>query len=182
MNFSTTPISDLLVVSPVIWRDNRGYFIETFNEKVFRDNGIEAHFVQDNLSYSQKGTLRGMHAQAGAQAQGKLVRVARGRVLDVAVDIRKHSATFGQHFTIELSEENATMLWIPPGFLHGFIALEDHSIFTYKVTGLYDKAGEIGVRWDDPQLNISWPFPEKDLIISEKDRKLPFLAEITSPF
>lgn len=182
MEFSTTPIADLLVITPKIWRDDRGYFIETYNEKVFRDHGQDLHFVQDNLSYSQRGTLRGLHAQAGPNAQGKLVRVARGKVIDVAIDIRKSSPTYGQHFSIELSEDNGIMLWMPPGFLHGFVALEDHTVFTYKVTGLYDKAGEVGIRWDDPQLAINWPLPAGDLIISDKDRQLPFLSETDSPF
>ncbi len=182
MEFQQTPFPDLVVITPKVWRDDRGYFIETYNERVFRENGLDLHFVQDNLSVSHQGTLRGMHAQAGDHAQGKLVRVARGKVWDIAVDIRKSSSTFGQHFSIELTEENATMLWIPPGFLHGFIALEDNTIFTYKVTGFYDKAGEVGVRWDDPQLAIQWPLPPGQLIISDKDRALPFLKDTDSPF
>lgn len=182
MEFQQAPLPGLAVITPKVWRDDRGYFIETYNERVFRENGLDLHFVQDNLSVSRKGTLRGMHAQAGANAQGKLVRVASGKVLDIVVDIRKSSPTFGQHFAIELTGENAIMLWIPPGFLHGFIALEDNTLFTYKVTGFYDKAGEVGVRWDDPQLGIRWPLAADQLIVSDKDQALPLLKDIDSPF
>lgn len=182
MNFIPTPIPGLIVVEPQIWNDERGYFLETYNGNLFNAHGISETFVQDNVSYSHRGVLRGMHAQAGPQAQGKLVRVLRGRVLDVAVDIRKRSGTYGQSFSITLDADNAKALWIPPGFLHGFLALEDHTVFAYKVTGFYDKGGELGVRWDDPDLRIEWPFVGEQLIISEKDRQLPRLKEITSPF
>lgn len=182
MKFITTPISDLLIIEPQLWKDERGFFLETYNEKPFAAQGISATFVQDNLSCSHRGVLRGLHAQAGENAQGKLVRVLRGRVLDVAVDIRKHSATFGQSFSLILDEHEAKSLWIPPGFLHGFLSLEDNTLFTYKVTGFYDKAGELGVRWDDPELAIEWPMEPDELIISEKDGQLPFFREIVSPF
>ena len=182
MNFTSTPIADLIVIEPKIWPDERGYFTETYNESTFRANGIHETFVQDNLSYSHRGVLRGMHAQAGQQAQGKLVRVLRGSVLDVVVDIRKQSGTYGHSFSIALDAGKANALWIPPGFLHGFLALEDDTVFAYKVTGFYDKAGEVGVRWNDPDLHIDWPMGADELIISEKDRQLPFLKEITSPF
>ena len=182
MIFTPTPISDLLVIEPKIWKDNRGEFIETYNEDLFKANGFEQHFVQDNQSISQEGVLRGLHAQSGPNAQGKLVRVASGRVLDVAVDIRKDSSTFGQTFHIELSAANAKMLWIPIGFLHGFIALENQTVFCYKVTGKYDKEGEIGVRYDDPSFDIQWPIPVDKLIISEKDLQLPLFSEIHNPF
>ena len=182
MNFKPTPIRDLILIEPKIWPDNRGYFVETYNEKVFKANGIHETFVQDNLSCSHRGVLRGMHAQSGPQAQGKLVRVLRGSVMDVAVDIRKQSATYGRSFAVTLSAELANALWIPPGFLHGFLALEDHTVFAYKVTGFYDKAGELGVRWDDPDLHIDWPMDKGELTISEKDQQLPLLKEITSPF
>ena len=183
MNFIPTPIADLLIVEPKIWKDDRGYFFESYSEKAFRDTGIEANFVQDNQSLSQKGTLRGLHAQAPPFAQGKLVRVIQGRVLDVAVDIRKNSATYGQHFSLELSGDNFKMLWIPPGFLHGFLTLEDQTIFSYKVSGsLYDKPSEIGVSWNDPQLAMDWQMPEQELILSEKDRNLPRLENFNSPF
>lgn len=182
MTFKSTPIPDLIVIEPQIWTDERGYFTETYNEKAFQANGINETFVQDNLSYSHRGVLRGMHAQAGPQAQGKLVRVLRGSVLDVAVDIRTQSETYGQSFSIRLDAGLANALWIPAGFLHGFLALEDHTVFAYKVTGFYDKGGEVGVRWDDPDLRIDWPMDTNELIISEKDQQLPLLRDITSPF
>lgn len=182
MTFKSTPIPDLIIIEPQIWPDERGHFIETYNEKVFQANGICETFVQDNLSYSHRGVLRGMHAQAGPQAQGKLVRVLRGSVLDVVVDIRKQSETYGKSFSITLDAGQANALWIPPGFLHGFLALEDHTVFAYKVTGFYDKSGEVGVRWNDPSLHISWPMAVDELIVSEKDSQLPLLEEITSPF
>jgi len=182
MKFVPTPIPDVIVIEPQLWKDERGFFIETYNEKPFQEHGITARFVQDNLSCSHKGVLRGLHAQAGENAQGKLVRVLRGKVFDVAVDIRKSSPTYGQSFSIILDDEEAKSLWIPPGFLHGFLALEDNTLFAYKVTGFYDKAGEVGVRWDDPDLGIKWPLEHEALIVSEKDRQLPLLSEITSPF
>lgn len=182
MNFISTPISDLTVIEPQIWKDDRGFFIETYNEKLFKAHGIDETFVQDNLSCSHRGVLRGLHAQAGEHAQGKLVRVLRGRVLDVAVDIRRQSKTYGQSFSIMLDEHEAKSLWIPPGFLHGFLALDNDTVFAYKVTGFYDKSGEVGVRWDDPDLQINWPIGETELIVSEKDRQLPLLKDITSPF
>ena len=182
MKFITTPIPDLFIVESQKWTDERGFFIETYNQNPFTTEGISATFVQDNLSCSHRGVLRGLHAQAGKNAQGKLVRVLRGRVLDVAVDIRKNSATFGQSFSLMLDEHEAKSLWIPPGFLHGFLALEDNTLFTYKVTGFYDKAGELGVRWDDPDLAINWPMERRELIVSQKDQQLPFLRELTSPF
>lgn len=182
MNIITTPIPDLLIIEHQIWKDERGFFIETYNERTFKKNGVDYRFIQDNLSNSYRGVLRGMHAQAGENAQGKLVRVLRGSVLDVVVDIRKDSPTYGQHFSIELTETEARSLWIPPGFLHGFLALEDNTLFAYKVTGFYDKSGEIGVRWNDPELGIRWPIQESELIISEKDKQLPSLSEIDNPF
>lgn len=183
MEFISSPIPGLLLIEPKVWKDERGYFYESFNEKAFLEAGIDAHFVQDNQSLSQKGTLRGLHAQAPPYAQGKLVRVIQGKVLDVAVDIRKNSATYGQHFSCELSGDNFKMLWIPPGFLHGFVTLEDQTIFSYKVSGgLYDKASEIGVIWNDPHLAIDWQMPESELILSDKDRNLPLFSDFVSPF
>ena len=182
MKFIPTPIPGLLVIEHQIWKDDRGFFVETYNQQPFQQNGIQETFVQDNLSRSRKGVLRGLHAQSGANAQGKLVRVLQGSVLDVAVDIRKDSDTYGQHFSIELTESNARSLWIPAGFLHGFLALEDNTLFAYKVTGRYDKSGEMGVRWNDPALAIKWPVEETQLILSDKDRSLPLLSEINNPF
>jgi dTDP-4-dehydrorhamnose 3,5-epimerase len=182
MEFIKTPIDGLIVIEPKIWKDSRGHFFETYNEEIFRKNGINEHFVQDNQSLSSRGSLRGLHAQGGQNAQGKLVRVIKGSVLDVAVDIRTNSATFGESFQLELSESNAKMLWIPVGFLHGFVSLEDDTIFTYKVTGKYDKDNEYGVRYDDPRFNIKWPLANDELIVSDKDLQLPLFQDTKNPF
>lgn len=182
MEFIETSISGLLIVEPKIWKDDRGYFFESFNKKAFADAGITADFVQDNQSFSHRGTLRGLHGQANPFAQGKLVRVIQGRVIDVAVDIRKDSPTYGQSVSIELSAENFKMFWVPPGFLHGFATLEDNTVFTYKVTNLYSKVSEIGVRWDDPTLNIDWGLNNDEVILSEKDKVLSLFEDFNSPF
>lgn len=184
MRFIETPIKDLLLIEPKVWHDDRGYFFESFNAGLFSKEGIKADFIQDNQSLSQKGALRGLHAQAPPHAQGKLVRVISGRVWDVAVDMRRDSATFGQYFGMELSGENHLQLWIPPGFLHGFLTLEDKTIFHYKVTTFYNKASEVGLRWDDTFLNIQWPVLEdgSPLICSEKDLLLPAFDKFENPF
>lgn len=184
MNITSTPIADLFVIEPKVWKDNRGYFYESYSAKNFEAAGIHATFVQDNQSFSQKGTLRGLHAQKAPFAQGKLVRVIQGSVLDVAVDARRESPTYGQHFSIELSGDNHKQLWVPPGFLHGFLTLEDDTIFTYKVTNYYDKESEIGVIWNDPTLNINWSatLNRSELLLSEKDLILPAFADFSSPF
>lgn len=182
MNFIETNIKDLYIIEPKIWRDDRGYFYESYNKRSFEDAGIYTDFIQDNQSLSQKGTLRGLHAQAEPHAQGKLVRVIHGTVTDIAVDIRKGSKTYGDHLAIELSGENHRMLWIPPGFLHGFVTLEDDTIFTYKVSGLYNKVSEFGVLWNDPDLNINWGIEPDEVILSEKDRVLPRFKDLSSPF
>lgn len=182
MKFINTNIPGLVIIEPKIWRDDRGYFFESYNKRSFEEAGIHCDFVQDNQSLSQKGALRGLHAQANPSAQGKLVRVIKGRVNDIAVDIRKDSETFGQHLALELSEENHLMLWIPPGFLHGFVTLEDDTIFAYKVSGLYDKASEFGVVWNDPDLNINWGIEQDEVILSEKDKVLPHFKDILNSF
>lgn len=182
MNFIKTKIKDLLIVEPKIWKDDRGYFYESYSKRYFEEAGIDASFVQDNQSLSQKGTLRGLHAQSNPNAQGKLVRVIKGKVMDVAVDIRKESESYGQHVALELSGDNHLMLWVPPGFLHGFVTLEDDTIFTYKVTGLYNKNSEFGVLWNDPELNIDWGIAEGEIILSEKDKVLPHFKDLNSPF
>lgn len=184
MNIIKTPIKDLFIIEPKLWKDNRGYFYESYSAREFAKAGIDAIFVQDNQSLSQKGTLRGLHAQAAPFAQGKLVRVIQGSVLDIAVDIRKKSNTYGQTFSIVLSEENHQQLWIPPGFLHGFLTLEDHTIFTYKVTNYYDKNSELGVIWNDPTLKINWTteINENEFLLSEKDLILPEFKSFESPF
>lgn len=184
MTIIETPIKDLLIFEPKVWNDNRGYFYESFSQKVFEEAGIEASFVQDNQSFSQKGALRGLHAQAAPFAQGKLVRVIQGKVIDFAVDIRKNSPTYGQHFGVELSGNNHKQLWVPPGFLHGFLTLEDDTIFTYKVTNYYDKASEIGVIWNDASLNIEWTkyLDASEFLLSEKDLVLGDFDAFKSPF
>ena len=184
MLISTTPLQDLLLIEPKIWEDNRGYFYESFSAKAFAAAGVDVNFVQDNQSFSQKGILRGLHAQAAPFAQGKLVRVIQGSVLDVAVDARKSSPTYGEHYSLVLSGENHKQLWLPAGFLHGFLTLEDNTIFTYKVTNYYDKASEVGVRWNDPELNINWSeeLELSELILSEKDLILPDFKDFNNPF
>ncbi|MHB1179664.1 MAG: dTDP-4-dehydrorhamnose 3,5-epimerase [Daejeonella sp.] len=182
MNFLETKIKGLFIIEPKLWRDDRGYFYESYNRKAFEEAGISADFVQDNQSLSQKGTLRGLHAQKDQSAQGKLVRVIRGRVIDVAVDIRTDSPTYGEHIAVKLSEDNHRMMWVPPGFLHGFVTLEDNTIFTYKVTRLYDKASEIGVMWNDESLHIDWGIDPLEVILSDKDKELPEFKDFISPF
>ncbi len=180
MQITTTPIEGLLVVQPKVFGDHRGYFMETYNEGAFRAAGLPTDFVQDNQSFSGKGILRGLHFQAPPYAQGKLVRVIRGAVLDVALDLRKSSATYGKHFSIRLTEENKTMVWIPPGFAHGFLTLVEETLFAYKVTGLYNKESEGGILWNDPDLGIEWGIDQP--VLSEKDLILPRLANFNSPF
>jgi dTDP-4-dehydrorhamnose 3,5-epimerase len=182
MNFLETEIKDLFIIEPKVWKDDRGYFFESYNKQSFDDEGINVNFVQDNQSLSQKGTLRGLHAQANPYAQGKLVRVIQGKVLDIAVDIRKGSKTYGQYEAVELSGDNNRMLWIPPGFLHGFVTLEDNTIFAYKVSGLYNKSSEFGVIWNDPDLNIDWGIATDQVILSEKDKTLPLFKDLDNHF
>ena len=182
MKFTETKIKDLFLIEPKLWRDDRGYFYESYSKKAFEEAGIYADFVQDNQSLSEKGALRGLHAQKDPSAQGKLVRVIKGRVLDVAVDIRKNSPTYGEHVIAELSGENHKMFWVPPGFLHGFVTLEDDTIFTYKVTNLYDKSSEIGVIWNDKDLGIDWGIAASEVILSDKDKELQGFRDFVSPF
>lgn len=182
MTFNETQIPGLIIIEPKVFRDDRGYFLESFNKKTFSEAGITADFVQDNQSFSNRGTLRGLHGQADPFAQGKLVRVIQGRVIDIAVDIRKNSPTYGQYVSAELSGDNFRMFWIPAGFLHGFSTLEDNTIFAYKVTNLYDKASEIGVKWNDADLNIAWGLDEDEVILSDKDQVLPLFKDFKSPF
>jgi dTDP-4-dehydrorhamnose 3,5-epimerase len=172
MNIVKTPIEGLLVIEPKVWVDERGYFLETFHQNWFKELDIQVDFVQDNQSFSNRGVLRGLHCQAAPYAQGKLVRVIKGEVVDIAVDIRENSPTYGQHFSIHLSEENKKLVWVPPGFLHGFITLKDETIFTYKVSNYYHKESEVGVIWNDKTLNIDWILSESELIISDKDKNL----------
>lgn len=180
MEIIKTNIPDLYIVKPSVFEDHRGYFFESYNKEVFLRNGIDQNFVQDNESKSQKNVLRGLHFQSPPFAQGKLVRVIRGAVLDVAVDIRKSSPTFGQWASIELTQDNKWMYWIPPGFAHGFVTLEDNTTFFYKCTNVYNKASEGSLRWNDPDLNIDWGI--KDPILSEKDMISPLFKDFKSPF
>lgn len=177
MEFRESKIKGLIEITPKVFEDERGSFLETYNEKIFRDNGIRAKFVQDNQSYSIKGVLRGLHFQKPPFAQGKLVRVIKGKVLDIAVDLRKDSPTFGMYEAIMLYEDKCNMLYVPEGFAHGFVALEE-SIFAYKCTNLYHKQSEAGINWADPSLNIDWGI--KNPIVSEKDRALKFLDELVA--
>lgn len=164
-----TFIEGLLIIEPKVFGDERGYFFESFNKEKFKNlTGIETDFVQDNQSKSQKNVLRGLHFQKPPFAQGKLVRVIQGAVLDVAVDIRKNSPTYGKSFSIELSANNKTILWIPKGFAHGFVSLEDNTIFTYKCTDYYNPSSEGCIIWNDKNLNIDWKV--ENPIISEKDK------------
>lgn len=162
------------IIEPKVFGDKRGNFLEIFNKKIFKDKtGLEIDFVQDNQSISQRGVLRGLHMQKGILSQAKLVRVVKGSVLDVIVDVRKDSLTYGKHFSIELSEDNYKQLFVPRGFLHGFVTLEDGTIFSYKCDNAYNKEAELGVTYNDKDLNINWKIPSVDIILSEKDANLP---------
>ena len=180
MDIKFTPIEGLLIIEPQVFIDPRGYFYESYNKEKFVAAGINIEFVQDNQSLSQKGIVRGLHFQAPPFDQGKLVRVIQGAVLDVAVDIRKNSPTYGQNFSIELSAQNRTMFYIPPGFAHGFETLEDNTIFLYKCTDVYNKQSEGGLLWNDAELGIKWQ--SSDPLISEKDKILPLFKDLVSPF
>lgn len=180
MEIIKTQIKDLLIIKPDVFYDERGYFFESYNKERLAQYGLNMNFVQDNESKSMKGVLRGLHFQRPPFAQGKLVRVVKGAVMDVAVDIRKGSPTYGKWESVVLTEENKLMFWIPEGFAHGFVCLEDNSVFTYKCTNVYNKASEGSLRWDDPELNIQWNIDAP--ILSEKDKISPLLKEFTSPF
>ena len=176
MNTIETKIKNLLLIEPKVFEDSRGFFIESYNYNTFKELGINNIFVQDNFSKSSKGVLRGLHFQKGEYAQAKLVNVLRGAVLDVTVDLRKDSETFGKCFIIELNEKNKRMLFIPRGFAHGFLTLEDNTEFFYKCDNFYNPKSEVGIIWNDIDLNIDWNLDkynikEDELIISEKDKK-----------
>ena len=180
MNVIKTPIPDLLIIQPKVFEDKRGYFFESYNKNEFNKDGINYEFVQDNESMSQKNVLRGLHFQNPPYAQAKLVRVIKGSVLDVAVDIRRNSTTYGQHYSIELSEMNRTMVFIPEGFAHGFLTLADNTIFSYKCTQVYNKESEDTILWDDPDLNINWGIVAP--VLSEKDRSAQTFKDFNSLF
>ncbi|WP_374001698.1 dTDP-4-dehydrorhamnose 3,5-epimerase [Bdellovibrio bacteriovorus] len=182
MEIVNTDIPDVKIIVPKVFGDHRGYFVETFNEKKFLDKIGPVQFVQDNQSFSVKGTLRGLHYQIPPYAQAKLVRVTLGSVIDFAVDIRKGSPTFGHHVAVELSAENHRQLWIPRGFAHGFFVTSEVAIFQYKVDNYYSKECDRGIRFDDPSLGIREACQCEAFVLSEKDSALPFLAEATDLF
>ncbi len=178
LKVETTPIDGLLIVTPRVFADDRGWFFESFNEEAFADStGVRPEFVQDNHSRSARGVLRGLHYQAASDAQGKLVRCAVGNVFDVAVDIRRSSPTFMQWFGLELSSENKKQLWIPEGFAHGFVALSDTAELLYKATDYYAPASDRSIRWDDPMIGIQWPVFVNGPVLSDKDAAAPLLSE-----
>lgn len=178
MNFIKTDIDGVIIIEPKIFADERGYFFESYNEAEFVKNGITNRFVQDNQSKSVYGVIRGLHCQLGEHSQAKLVRVLKGKVLDVAVDIRKGSPTFGKYVAIELSEENQRQLFIPRHFLHGFAVLSEDAIFSYKCDNLYCKESEFGIRYDDEEIGVDWGIPQDKVITSEKDRLANKLKDI----
>lgn len=181
MEIIKTEIQDLLIIKPRVFEDDRGYFFESYNRQNFLAQGIEATFVQDNESRSMKGVLRGLHFQKPPFSQGKLVRVMRGSVLDVAVDLRSKSSTYGKWASIVLTDRNKWMYWIPEGFAHGFLTLEDNTVFFYKCTNVYNRDSEGSIRWDDPTLSIDWGKVEKP-ILSDKDINAPLFSDFVSPF
>lgn len=176
MNVTKTKLEGCVIIEPKVFKDNRGYFFESFNQESFdKINNSKTLFVQDNESFSSKGVLRGLHYQIGQYAQAKLVRVVKGEVLDVAVDIRLKSKTFGQYVSVVLSEKNKKQLFVPRGFAHGFVVLSETAIFSYKCDNYYNKQSERGIIYDDPRLNIDWKLKNEEFILSDKDLLLPNL-------
>ena len=182
MKVIKTDIPEVVIIEPKVFGDHRGYFFESFSERDFAAEVREVRFVQDNASKSCHGVLRGLHFQKPPHAQSKLVRVVKGRVLDVAVDIRRGSPTFGRHVAVELSEENQRQFFIPRGFAHGFVVLSDEAVFQYKCDDFYAPECEGAVAWDDPDLGIDWGIPVEDVLLSEKDRKHPRLRDAAEAF
>jgi len=182
MKFIKTDIPGLVVIAPTVFGDARGYFLESYNKKAFEENIGAVHFVQDNESKSLKGVLRGLHFQKPPFDQAKLVRCIEGEVLDVSVDIRKNSPTFGNHVSVILSGDNKRQVFIPRGFAHGFVVLSESAIFSYKVDNWYAPEYEAGIHWNDNKLNIHWGIDQKEVVVSEKDAKLPKFSEFQSPF
>lgn len=178
MNVIKTDIPDVVIIEPRVFGDHRGYFFESFSEKDFSENVREVKFVQDNESKSCYGVLRGLHFQKPPHAQAKLVRVVRGRVLDVAVDVRKGSPTFGKHVAVELTEDNHRQLFVPRGFAHGFAVLSEEAVFQYKCDNYYAPQSEGSVLWNDPEIGIEWGIPEGDVILSDKDTRSPLLKDL----
>ncbi len=175
-----TGIEGLLIIEPDVFGDHRGFFKETYNANSFLKIGLDLNFVQDNVSYSEKNILRGLHFQAPPYSQGKLVAALQGEAIDVAVDIRRGSPTYGQHWSVRLSGENHRMFWMPPGFAHGFAVLSDTCLFCYKCTNIYNRESEGGLMWNDPALGIDWEIAEP--VLSEKDKAYAPFAEFESPF
>jgi dTDP-4-dehydrorhamnose 3,5-epimerase len=182
MPFQSTPLENLLVFEPKVFEDSRGYFFESYNENIFKSEGIDIHWVQDNQSSSTYGVIRGLHYQLPPHAQTKLVRVLRGRIMDAVVDIRKGSPTYGNSFAIELSAENKKQLFIPHGFAHGFSVLSEQAEVMYKCDGFYNKESEGGILYNDPALQIDWQIPAGKEIVSEKDIALPLLQNCKNSF
>ncbi|PJZ45482.1 dTDP-4-dehydrorhamnose 3,5-epimerase [Leptospira brenneri] len=182
MKTQVFPISGPVLIFPTVHGDDRGFFLESFKASQYAEFGIPSLFKQDNHSKSNKNVLRGLHFQAPSMDQGKLVRVVRGSVLDVAVDIRKSSKTYGQHVAVTLTEKNHEIFWVPSGFAHGFLVLEDNTEFLYKVTNEYSKESEGGILFNDPSLGIDWGINSETCILSDKDRILPLLKDFVSPF
>ena len=182
MKFIKTEISDVYIIEPTVFGDNRGYFLESFNLEKFEENIYPIKFVQDNESKSSKGVLRGLHFQKPPFEQAKLVCCIEGRVLDVAVDIRKESPTYGKHLAVELSGENKRQLFIPRGFAHGFSVLSESAIFAYKVDNTYAPESDSGIRFDDKTVNIDWGIANEEVLLSEKDKNLAFFKDLDSPF
>ncbi len=183
MKFIKTDISDVIIIEPIVFSDDRGYFMETYREdKLEEAIGYSIDFVQDNESKSSYGVLRGLHFQLPPFAQSKLVRVIKGKILDIAVDIRKGSPTFGKYVSVELSEENKRMIFIPRGFAHGFVVLSDEAVFSYKVDNYYSKENDRGIAYNDPVLEIDWQIHTDSLQLSDKDKMQPFLADVDELF
>ncbi len=177
INVIKTPIEGLVIIEPQVFGDDRGYFMETYNLETFHKHGLDMEFIQDNESHSKKGVLRGLHFQR-EYSQGKLVRCTEGAVWDVGVDLRKDSDTYGQWFGVELTAENKRQFYIPEGFAHGFLVLSDEATFNYKCTNLYHPEYDGGVRWNDPDIGVEWPEVDAEILLSDKDKKQPFLKEI----
>ena len=177
MEYKQTDIEGVYIIEPRVFTDPRGYFVEAWKKAEFEEHIGKVDFIQDNESKSSRGVLRGLHYQQGKWSQAKLVRVIKGRVLDVAVDIRRSSPTFGRHVAVELSEDNKLQLFIPRGFAHGFLVMSDEAVFTYKVDNAYAPHAEAGILWNDPVLGINWPIRADEVITSEKDMKQPLLKD-----
>ena len=183
MKVEETTLKDCLLIHDTVFNDDRGYFFESFNDQKFQSHtGLSVHFVQDNQSHSVRGVLRGIHFQQGDHAQAKLVRVLSGEVLDVAVDLRKKSPTFGQHYSVILTPSAHNQLYIPRGFGHGFVVLSEEADFFYKCDNFYNKASEGGIIFNDPQLNIDWQIPDLEVLVSPKDLQLPTLSSYSTLF